>query len=52
MVLQIDPRRLEVPVELVHTPRGTMPHILGPVPGRAVVRIRTLGELDEAPDLL
>jgi hypothetical protein len=50
--LQIDPRRLDVPVAVVQTPRGPMPHILGPVPGRAVARMRTIGELDDAPDLL
>lgn len=36
-VLRIDPRRLDVPVEVVATPRGEMPHIHGSIPPDAVV---------------
>jgi uncharacterized protein (DUF952 family) len=35
-VLQIDPRRLDVPVDVVTTPRGPMPHIHGPIPREAI----------------
>jgi cyclohexyl-isocyanide hydratase len=36
-VLQIDPRRLDVPVEVAATPRGPMPHVHGRIPRDAVV---------------
>ena len=35
-VLQIDPRRLDVPVDVAQTPRGAMPHLHGPVPTDAI----------------
>lgn len=35
-VLAIDPRRLDVPVDVVDTPRGPMPHVRGPIPCDAV----------------
>lgn len=35
-VFAIDPRRLDVPVEIVTTPRGPMPHIHGAIPCDAV----------------
>ncbi len=44
-VLQIDPRRLDVPVVLTTTPRGPMPHIHGPVPGDAIRRTHALADL-------
>jgi uncharacterized protein (DUF952 family) len=51
-VLQIDPRRLTVPVEEAATPRGPMPHIHGVVPIEAIVAHLTLDEIDSAPDRL
>jgi cyclohexyl-isocyanide hydratase len=45
-VFAIDPRRLDVPIDVVETPRGPMPHIRGPIPCDAV---RVL-HLDEVPD--
>lgn len=48
--LQIDPRRLDVPVELAPTPRGPMPHLHGPIPADAVRRVWGLGEMADAPD--
>jgi putative intracellular protease/amidase/uncharacterized protein (DUF952 family) len=36
VVLVIDPRRLDVPVEVVETPRGPMPHIRGSIPSDAI----------------
>jgi len=39
-VLVVDPRRLDVPVEIASTPRGPMPHIHGSIPVDAV---RVLG---------
>lgn len=38
-LLRVDPRRLGVAVERASTPRGAMPHILGPIPGDAWVEI-------------
>jgi cyclohexyl-isocyanide hydratase len=35
-VLAIDPRRLDVPIEVAETPRGPMPHIHGAIPVDAV----------------
>jgi putative intracellular protease/amidase/uncharacterized protein (DUF952 family) len=35
-VLALDPRRLDVPVEIVETPRGPMPHVHGSIPSDAV----------------
>lgn len=35
-VLAIDPRRLDVPVEVADTPRGPMPHVHGSIPVDAV----------------
>lgn len=48
-VLVIDPRLLDVPVVVVDTPRGPMPHIHGAVP-RAAVRVITLGDVSAEPD--
>ena len=45
-VLAIDPRRLDVPVDIVDTPRGPMPHVQGAIPSDAV---RVL-PLDSVPD--
>jgi len=35
-VLQIDPRRLDVPIVVAATPRGDMPHVHGSIPADAV----------------
>jgi cyclohexyl-isocyanide hydratase len=43
-VLQIDPRRLDVRVEIARTPRGAMPHIHGPIPGDAIRSVIPLAE--------
>jgi uncharacterized protein (DUF952 family) len=45
-VLEIDPDGLDVRV--VETPRGPMPHVHGPVPRRAVVRIYRLEDFDSS----
>lgn len=44
LVLAIDEKLLDVPVEVVDTPRGPMPHVRGPIP-RAAVRVAKLAEL-------
>lgn len=31
-ILEIDPRRLDVPIDIVSTPRGPMPHVRGSIP--------------------
>jgi uncharacterized protein (DUF952 family) len=49
-VLQIDPRRLDVPVEIADTPRGPMPHVMGPLPRAAVAATLELAQLEDAPD--
>lgn len=48
-VLAIDPRRLDVPVDVASTPRGPMPHVCGAIPADAV-RILTLDRVLEHPD--
>jgi putative intracellular protease/amidase/uncharacterized protein (DUF952 family) len=50
VALQIDPRRLDAPVEIVETARGPMPHVLGAVPRDAVRRALDLADLPGAPD--
>lgn len=47
---QIDPRRLDAPVEEAVTPRGPMPHIHGAIPAEAVRAVIPLNDLDAAPD--
>ena len=49
-VLQIDPRRLEAAVKVESSPRGPMPHIYGSIDADAIRAVRTLAEVDEAPD--
>jgi glutathione S-transferase len=51
-VLQIDPRRLDAPVEEAATPRGPMPHILGAVPAEAIAAVLPLEAIAAAPDLV
>ena len=48
-VLAIDPRRLDVPVEITSTPRGPMPHVCGSIPGDAI-RILTVDRVSEHAD--
>ncbi len=50
-VLVIDPRRLDVPVEVKGTPRGPMPHVHGSIPIDAV-RVIGLDALDVHPDFV
>lgn len=45
--LQLDPRLLTCAIDVADTPRGPMPHVLGPIPRRAIVAIRSLAELDD-----
>jgi cyclohexyl-isocyanide hydratase len=47
-VLQVDPRRLDVRVELTATPRGPMPHIQGPIPRDAIRAKVALGDFASA----
>jgi putative intracellular protease/amidase/uncharacterized protein (DUF952 family) len=48
-VLAIDPRRLDVPIEVADTPRGPMPHIVGSIPVDAV-RVIDLEALEMHPE--
>jgi cyclohexyl-isocyanide hydratase len=48
-VFAIDPRRLDVPVEIASTPRGPMPHIRGAIPSDAL-RLISLDEVRTYPD--
>ena len=50
VVFQIDPRRLTVAVDVVDTPRGPMPHLLGPLDRLAIVRRLARDELEGLPD--
>jgi uncharacterized protein (DUF952 family) len=45
-VLRIDPRRLDVPVELAATPRGDMPHVHGSIPHSAIVGVMSLADFE------
>jgi putative intracellular protease/amidase/uncharacterized protein (DUF952 family) len=48
-VLAIDPRRLDVPIEVAETPRGPMPHVRGTIPVDAV-RVMDLEAVELHPD--
>ncbi|MEZ4262280.1 MAG: GNAT family N-acetyltransferase [Polyangiaceae bacterium] len=48
-VLVIDPRRLAAPLRVEDTPRGPMPHVVGPIPREATYDI-ALGAVGEQPD--
>ena len=48
-LLAIDPRRLDVPLEIADTPRGPMPHIVGSIPVDAV-RVLDLGAVETHAD--
>lgn len=48
-VLAVDPRRLDVPIDVASTPRGPMPHIHGAIPFDAI-RVLDFDELDEHPE--
>jgi cyclohexyl-isocyanide hydratase len=48
-VLAVDPRRLDVPVEIAETPRGPMPHVRGSIPVDAVRVIEPEG-VEAHPD--
>ena len=50
-VLAIDPRRLDVPVVVVDTPRGPMPHIHGGIPSDAI-RVIELDAVVDHPDVV
>ena len=50
-VLVVDPRLLDVPVEIATTPRGPMPHIRGSIP-RAAIRVIGLADVANEPDAL
>ncbi len=50
VVLQIDPRKVGAVVREDPTPRGLMPHVLGPIPRSAVAKEHTLASLVDAPD--
>jgi uncharacterized protein (DUF952 family) len=44
-VLEIDPRLLTAAIDVAETPRGPMPHVLGPIPRSAVVAVFERAEL-------
>lgn len=52
VVLQIDPRLLDVAHDVALTPRGPMPHIHGRVPRGAIRALLELDDLDGAPDFI
>ena len=49
-VLCIDPRRLDVEVRIVETPRGRMPHVHGPIPRDAIRSTISLEGLGSVAD--
>lgn len=50
-VLAIDPRRLDVRVEIAATPRGPMPHVFGPIP-RDAVKLLALDAVESHPEVV
>jgi cyclohexyl-isocyanide hydratase len=50
VALRIDPRRLDVPVEIADTPRGPMPHVHGSIPADALRGALDLAAVAGAPD--
>lgn len=48
-VMAIDPRRLDVPIDVAETPRGPMPHLCGSIPVDAV-RVMDLEAFDDHPE--
>src|SRR5437016_3119787 len=48
VVLQIDPRLVGAPIEVAETPRGPMPHVVGPIAIEAVTIIWEKDELRDA----
>lgn len=51
-VLRIDPRRLDVNVDVASTPRGPMPHVHGPIPADAIREVIPVAAAERAPDLV
>lgn len=49
-VLQIDPRKVGAVVREDPTPRGPMPHVLGPIPRSAVVSELSVAAMVDAPE--
>jgi len=45
VIFQIDPRLLAIPIEVVETPRGPMPHLHGAIPRSAIVARYTRASL-------
>jgi uncharacterized protein (DUF952 family) len=37
VIVRIDPRALKVRIDVADTPRGPMPHVVGPIPRAAIV---------------
>jgi cyclohexyl-isocyanide hydratase len=50
-VLAVDPRRLDVPIDVADTPRGPMPHVCGSIPVDAV-RVLDLASFDVHPSVV
>jgi uncharacterized protein (DUF952 family) len=54
VILRIDPRMLDVVIDVADTPRGPMPHMLGPVNRAAIVDVVPLEawSASSAPDVI
>jgi putative intracellular protease/amidase/uncharacterized protein (DUF952 family) len=50
-VLAIDPRRLDVPIDVAETPRGPMPHLRGSI-ARDAVRVISLDDVERHADVV
>lgn len=50
VLLAIDPRRVSARVEIAATPRGPMPHVHGPIPRDAIVRLVETAYVAHAED--
>lgn len=51
-VLRVDPRRLDVALEVADTPRGPMPHVHGPIPADAIREVTAVDSIATAPDVV
>ncbi len=49
VVLAIDPRRLDIPVQVVETPRGPMPHLHGAI-AKDACTVLSLEAIPDQPD--
>ncbi len=50
VVLRIDPRLLDVAIDVAATPRGPMPHVRGPIRREAIAAVVRVADVALGPD--